>query len=100
MPAGIGELTPTELKAARRALGLSAEGFARLVRVQSGRTVRRWEKGDAPIPGAVEVIVSIAVPLQHSGDIARHTYSFEVTVEFDNGVAVNDFVTALNAIRS
>jgi transcriptional regulator with XRE-family HTH domain len=50
-------MTPAELKAARHALGLSAEGFARLVRVQSGRTVRRWEAGDAPIPGAVDVIL-------------------------------------------
>jgi transcriptional regulator with XRE-family HTH domain len=44
-------MTPADLKAARKALGLSAEGFARLVGVQSGRTVRRWERGDRDIPG-------------------------------------------------
>ncbi len=36
-------MTADELKAARHTLGLSAEGFARLVRVESGRTIRRWE---------------------------------------------------------
>ena len=47
-------MTPADLKAARKALGLSAVGFARLVGVQSGRTVRRWERGDRDIPGTVE----------------------------------------------
>lgn len=51
-------MTPAELKAARHALGLSAEGFARFVRVASGRTVRRWEDGSQDIPGPVQVIVS------------------------------------------
>ena len=50
-------MTPAELKTARHALGLSAEGFARLVQVESGRTVRRWEAGDRDIPGPVIVIV-------------------------------------------
>lgn len=49
-------MTPAELKSARHALGLSAEGFARLVRVESGRTVRRWEAGERDIPGPVQVI--------------------------------------------
>ncbi|TPG45983.1 helix-turn-helix domain-containing protein [Roseomonas nepalensis] len=50
-------MTPQELKAARNAVGLSAEGFARLVRVESGRTVRRWESGEREIPGPVVVLV-------------------------------------------
>ncbi len=50
-------MTPSDLKSARHALGLSAEGFARLVRVESGRTVRRWEAGDSDIPGPVAVLV-------------------------------------------
>jgi DNA-binding transcriptional regulator YiaG len=49
-------MTPSELKSIRRSLGLSAEAFARLVRVASGRAVRRWEAGDRDIPGPVEVI--------------------------------------------
>jgi DNA-binding transcriptional regulator YiaG len=52
-------VTPAELKAARHSLGLSAEGFARLVRVDSGRTVRRWEAGERDIPGPVTVIVEL-----------------------------------------
>ena len=50
-------MQPNELKAARAALGLSAEAFARLVHVESGRTVRRWEAGDSEIPGPVAVLV-------------------------------------------
>lgn len=53
-------MTPAELKSKRHALGLSAEGFARLVRVQSGRTVRKWEAGDRDIPGPVQVILETA----------------------------------------
>jgi DNA-binding transcriptional regulator YiaG len=54
-------MTPTQLKAARHSLGLSAEAFARLVRVGNGRTVRRWEAGEREIPGPVEVIVELLV---------------------------------------
>ncbi len=50
-------MTPQELKSARHALGLSAEGFASWVHVQSGRTVRKWEAGDRDIPGPVAVLV-------------------------------------------
>lgn len=65
-------VTPAELKAARRALGLSTEGFARLVRVASGRTVRRWEKGDAPIPGAVDVILILRDALHTIATVNPH----------------------------
>jgi transcriptional regulator with XRE-family HTH domain len=44
------EMTPAELKTARKELGLSAQAFARLIGVHDGRTVRRWESGGAPIP--------------------------------------------------
>ncbi|CAB4145746.1 hypothetical protein UFOVP1204_69 [uncultured Caudovirales phage] len=52
-------MTPSELKSARKSLGLSAEGFARVVEVASGRTVRRWEDGSQDIPGPVVVIVGL-----------------------------------------
>ena len=52
-------MTPEALKAARHALGLSAEGFARIVRVASGRTVRRWEDGSQDIPGPVQVLTRL-----------------------------------------
>lgn len=62
-------MTPANLKSARHALGLSAEGFARLVNVESGRTVRRWESGERDIPGPVTVIVRA---LMDSRAVRRH----------------------------
>ena len=62
-------MTPEELKSARHALGLSAEGFASFVGVQGGRTVRKWEAGDRDIPGPVQVLVRAAV---ESEDVRRY----------------------------
>jgi DNA-binding transcriptional regulator YiaG len=62
-------MTPAELKSIRHSLGLSAEAFARLVRVASGRAVRRWEAGDRDIPGPVTVI---AEGLRDSAVIRDH----------------------------
>jgi transcriptional regulator with XRE-family HTH domain len=53
--------TPDDLKAARRALGLSADGLARMVRVEDGRTIRRWESGERDIPGPVTVLLEAAM---------------------------------------
>jgi DNA-binding transcriptional regulator YiaG len=61
-------MTAAELKSARHALGLTVDGFARIVRVQSGRTVRRWESGERDIPGPVKVIVEL---LQHSAQARK-----------------------------
>lgn len=49
-------MTKDELKAARAAFGLSADAFGRLVGVEGGRTVRRWESGEREIPGPVAVL--------------------------------------------
>lgn len=59
LPEGAGIMTGEELKAARLALGLSQEEFAQLVRVSSGRTVRKWEDGERQIPGPVTVLVAL-----------------------------------------
>ncbi len=53
--------TPTQLRAARAALRLSAGGLARMVRVEDGRTVRRWESGERDIPGPVTVVLETAM---------------------------------------
>lgn len=53
--------TPEALKNARAALGLSADALARIVRVEDGRTVRRWEAGEREIPGPVIVIMETAM---------------------------------------
>ena len=54
-------MSPADLRAARAALGLSTAAFARLVQVESGRTVRRWESGERDIPGPVAVLVGALV---------------------------------------
>jgi hypothetical protein len=53
--------TPAQLRAARQRLGLSADGLARMVRVEDGRTVRRWEAGERHIPGPVTVLLETAM---------------------------------------
>lgn len=72
------DITPTELKSARRALGFSAEGFARFVEVESGRTVRRWEAGERDIPGPVKVLTRA---LLESAAVRRF---FGVTLKIDD----------------
>jgi transcriptional regulator with XRE-family HTH domain len=57
-------MTPTELKEARKALGLSAERFARLTGTSTGRTVRRWEAGTAPVPQSVVKLLELRQALE------------------------------------
>lgn len=57
-------MTPTELKTAREELGLSAQAFARLIGVHDGRTVRRWEHGEAPIPGLLPLFLRMRAFVQ------------------------------------
>ena len=46
-------MTPADFRAARRQLGLSARDMARALGLGSGRTVRRYESGQCPVPGPV-----------------------------------------------
>ena len=57
-------MTPAEIRACRKRLALSAERFARLTGTSTGRTVRRWEAGQAPVPQSVQLILGAldAVP--------------------------------------
>jgi len=62
-------MTPADLKKARKSLGLSAERFAKVFGVASGRTVRGWEAGErngapAPIPRPIELLVTIAMEFE------------------------------------
>ncbi len=52
---------PAELKAAREALGLSADALARMLLIDDGRSVRRWEAGEHVIPGPVSVNLETAM---------------------------------------
>lgn len=50
------EPTGKDVKAIRERIGLSAEGFARALKLRGehgGRTIRRWEAGENDIPGPV-----------------------------------------------
>lgn len=50
-------MRPEEIKNRRHVLGLSAERFARLTGTAGGRTVRRWERGDMPVPISVQLLL-------------------------------------------
>ncbi len=51
-------MTPTDFRRIRvQVLGLSTERLARLLEISSGRTIRRWEKGDRDIPGPAKVLM-------------------------------------------
>jgi len=52
-------MTPDELKEARRKLGLSCQKLADHLGMgaHGGRTIRRWERGDWPVPRPVELAV-------------------------------------------
>lgn len=52
-------MTPLQIKHIRRAYGMSANTFAELTGVASGRTVRRWEAGDSDVPGSVVNLLRI-----------------------------------------
>lgn len=59
-------MTPAEFRAARKALGLSANGMAEALRLGKGggRTVRRWEAGDVPVSGPVSLAVQLLLERQ------------------------------------
>jgi DNA-binding transcriptional regulator YiaG len=52
-------VTPAELKSLRHGLGLSTQGCARMLRLKSERTVRKWEAGDTEIPGPAEIVLEL-----------------------------------------
>lgn len=54
-------MTPDELKAAMRALGLSSRGLAEALRLGANGdvTVRRWTSGKVPISGPAAVAVEL-----------------------------------------
>jgi len=52
-------MKPESLKETRLMFGMSAEAFAREVRIGDSRTVRRWESGESKIPGSIVRLVEI-----------------------------------------
>ncbi len=59
-------MTPAELKSARRQLGLTQAGLARVVGVHVGRTIGKWECGERSIPGTVAVLLNLALISQEA----------------------------------
>jgi DNA-binding transcriptional regulator YiaG len=54
-------MQPEEVKAARKALGLTQEGLAAALRLQGVNakdTVRSWESGNRPISGPAAVAIA------------------------------------------
>ncbi len=54
-------LKPAEIRAARHALGFTANGLAEALKLgkNGGRTVRRWESGETPISGPASVAIGM-----------------------------------------
>jgi DNA-binding transcriptional regulator YiaG len=78
-PADQAQMTPGELRAARHDMSLSADRFAKLVQVESGRTVRRWEAAERDIPGPVQVLVRAIM----SSRSVRHYFGIALCSESD-----------------
>jgi transcriptional regulator with XRE-family HTH domain len=53
--------TAAEFKAAREIIGLSADALARMLNIDDGRTIRRWEAGERELPGPVIVMMETAL---------------------------------------
>lgn len=62
-------MTPEDLKTARRALGFSAEGFAKFLHLTDGAHVRKMENGSRPVSGPLEVLMEA---IMSSRSVRRH----------------------------
>lgn len=52
-------LTPSELRRIRLKAGLSLDGLAKVLRIESLSSVHRWEKGARPISGPVAILMEL-----------------------------------------
>lgn len=54
-------MTPADIIAARKALGLTQSQMAEALRLgpNGSRTVRRWEKGEIPVSGPASVAIEL-----------------------------------------
>lgn len=64
-------ITPTELKSIRQRYGLTQSEFARILRIEDGRTVRRWEAGDRAISGPATILLE----LMDSGELPQRYWN-------------------------
>lgn len=64
-------MTPEQFKDARETMGLSARGMAKALDMPgdwADRTIRKWERGDHPVPGPVAKLVRFMVKHGVDGD--------------------------------
>ena len=53
-------MTPAELKSARAKLGgLTQDQLAEVIGIRWGRTIRKWEAGERPVPGPVQMLLKL-----------------------------------------
>ena len=52
-------MTPTRFRNIRFTLGLSVNELARVLRLESGRTIRRYEGGQSAISGPVSLLMEL-----------------------------------------
>lgn len=63
-------MTPAELRAARKVLGLTQTGLARALRLSDkngDRSIRIWEQDGNTVPGPVQVAVELLVEQARNG---------------------------------
>jgi DNA-binding transcriptional regulator YiaG len=69
-------VNPSELRAARKTLGLTQSGLARALRLSEkngDRSVRIWETEGNTVPGPVQVAVEMMLERLGNGKTARKT---------------------------
>lgn len=68
-------MTPSDLRTARKTLGLTQHGLAGALRMGKWgfQSVAKWEKGEIPIPGPVQVAVELMLDKAQWVDIPRIT---------------------------
>lgn len=66
-------MTPADLRTARKTLGLTQHGLAEALRMGKWgfQSVAKWEKGEIPVPGPVQVAVELMVERTEWVAIAR-----------------------------
>lgn len=76
-------MTPIELRAARKSLGLSTSQLADMLKLRENgaRLVRRWESGDAQISGPAATAVELLLILDASQRTCPHPMAAQLCVQ-------------------
>lgn len=69
-------MTPAALDVAMRTLGLSNEGLAHLLGITE-RTIRNWQSGFRPVPGAVAILLDIVLHHPNARRRFLHQHRYE-----------------------